>query len=224
MNIAVINGQNHRGTTWRAGKALADEFGGKTAEFFLPKDFSDFCIGCGNCFTKGEEFCPHYSRLKPLTDAMDEADVLIFTSPVYVYHVTGAMKNFLDHCGYQWIIHRPKPEYFGKQAVLITTAAGSGTKSTLKDMEDSMFFWGIGQVCKLRFNVHALSPDHVSRDMQEKMTEKIKKTADKIKKNGMRRHSMPLKAKMLFELMRKLHAKGSFSEIDNEYWKEHGWI
>ena len=30
MNIAVINGQNHRGTTWRAGKALADELGGES--------------------------------------------------------------------------------------------------------------------------------------------------------------------------------------------------
>ena len=32
-------------------------------------------------------------------DAMDEADVVILASPVYVYHATGQMMAFLDHFG-----------------------------------------------------------------------------------------------------------------------------
>ena len=32
---------------------------------------------------------------------MDEANVIILASPVYVYHATGAMKAFLDHYGYR---------------------------------------------------------------------------------------------------------------------------
>ncbi len=39
------------------------------------------------CFHRMGTLCPHYEKLKPLTKALDEADVLIFESPVYVYHV-----------------------------------------------------------------------------------------------------------------------------------------
>ena len=86
MKITVINGQNHKGTTY----------------------FGEFCCGCNNCFGKSEMLCPHYEKLRPITEAIDRADVLIFTSPVYVYHCTGAMKSFLDHYGWRWMVHRPE--------------------------------------------------------------------------------------------------------------------
>lgn len=107
MKIAVINGQNHKGSTYHIGKQVADKLGGEVTEFFLPRDFGDFCVGCTQCFLKSETLCPHYGRLKKITEAMDEADVLIFTTPVYVYHCTGSMKAFLDHYGYRWMVHRP---------------------------------------------------------------------------------------------------------------------
>ena len=46
MKIAMINGQNHKGSTYHIGKMLADKLGGEVTEFFLPKDFGHFCIGC----------------------------------------------------------------------------------------------------------------------------------------------------------------------------------
>ena len=70
---------------------------------------------------------------------------MIFTSPVYVYHCTGAMKSFLDHYGWRWMVHRPEEKIFSKQAVILSTAAGAGMKSANKDIKDSMFFWGIAE-------------------------------------------------------------------------------
>lgn len=140
MKITVINGQSHKGSTYHIGKMLTDKLGGEVTEYFLPKDFGDMCIGCTACILKSEQLCPHYQRLEKFTNAIDEADVLIFTSPVYVYHVTGAMKSFLDHYGYRWMVHRPEKKMFSKQAVCISTAAGAGTKSTNKDIADSFFF------------------------------------------------------------------------------------
>ena len=92
------------------------QIGGEVKEFFLPRDFGEFCIGCTQCFRKSETLCPHYEKINPLTEALDEADVLIFESPVYVYHVTGSMKAFLDHYGYRWMLHRPEESMFHKQA------------------------------------------------------------------------------------------------------------
>ena len=99
MKIALIHGQSHKGSTYHIARTLADELGGEVREFFLPRDFNETCTGCNRCFCSSETECPHYEKLQPLTEAMDEADVIIMASPVYVYHVTGAMKSFLDHYG-----------------------------------------------------------------------------------------------------------------------------
>ena len=102
MKITVINGQNHKGSTYNMGKILADKLSDDVTEIFLPLDFGEFCCGCNNCFGKSEMLCPHYEKLRPITEAIDRADVLIFTSPVYVYHCTGAMKSFLDQAPTDW--------------------------------------------------------------------------------------------------------------------------
>lgn len=44
---------------------------------FSAKRFWEFCIGCTQCFRKSETLCPHYEKINPLTEALDEADVLI---------------------------------------------------------------------------------------------------------------------------------------------------
>lgn len=224
MKITMIHGTNHIGTTAKTGRCLAEQLGGEVKEFFLPRDFSSYCIGCGTCFTRGEQFCPQYNELQALSEAMDEADVLIFTSPVYVYHVTGAMKNYLDHFGYQWLIHRPKPSYFNKQAVLVTTAAGQGTKSALKDLSDNMFFWGISRVYKLDFIVHALKNQDVDDATRNEIKKKVEKTASRMKRDAEKKGRFSIRQKVLFEVMRRLHARGKFSDTDNAYWKEQGWI
>ena len=97
MKITLIYGQNHKGSTYHVARRLAEKLGGERKELFLPRDFGEFCLGCTGCFMKGEENCPHYKKLLPITRAMDEADVIILAIPVYVYHATGHMKAFLDH-------------------------------------------------------------------------------------------------------------------------------
>ena len=155
MKIVIINGQSHTGTTCHIARQLAEKIGGDVTEFFLPRDFHDYCVGCMQCILKDEKRCPHYETLRPITEAMDAADVIILASPVYVYHVTGAMKTFLDHYGYRWLIHRPVESMFGKQAVSISTSAAAGEKSACRDMADSLFFWGVGKTYRLGMHVFA---------------------------------------------------------------------
>ena len=60
--------------------------------------------------------CPHYKDLSVIIEAIDHADVLILSSPVYVYHATGAMMDFLDHFGTWWVVHRIEKICVGVQA------------------------------------------------------------------------------------------------------------
>lgn len=222
MKIAMIHGQNHKGSTYHIGRMLTDQLGGEVTEFFLPRDFHEVCTGCNTCFMQSETKCPHYGALSAITKAMDEADVIILTSPVYVYHVTGAMKAFLDHYGYRWMIHRPNADMFHKQAVCISTAAGGGTKTTNRDMADSTFFWGVGKTYSYGALVRALRWADVSETRKQRMEKDMCRLAKKIKREQGK--IMPtLKMRAYFTFFRFLQQKG-LSEADAVYWEEKGWL
>ncbi|WP_367565758.1 flavodoxin family protein [Lacrimispora sp.] len=191
-------------------------------EFFLPKDMPNFCIGCWNCFTDFKK-CPDYPYLEPIVESILGADMLIFTAPVYVYHVPGQLKAFLDHFGYQWMAHQPRKEMFGKQALLISTAAGAGTKSTLKDLKDSMTFWGIARIYTFGRNVYASDWDTVDDKKKLKLQREIDKLSVKIKA-GSENIKPSLKIKVLFYAMRFMHKKFRFNPSDVRHWEEQGWL
>lgn len=222
MKIVMINGQNHKGSTYHIGKMLADKLGGEVTEFFLPRDFSEYCIGCSQCFEVSAAKCPHYEKQQPILKAIDEADLIILTSPVYVYHVSAPMKNFLDHQGHRWMVHRPKAEMFKKQAVCISTAAGAGMKSTNKDMADSLFFWGIPKVYQLGVAVQAVNWQGVTDAKKEKIEKKVSALARKIKKNH-GKVTPGMKTKGFFYVMRMVQKKTGWCGPDVKYWNEMGW-
>ena len=221
MRTVVVYGQNHKGSTYHIAHELACKLGGETTEFFLPRDFDEFCAGCNTCFNVSEKDCPHYKKLAPLTQAMDEADVIVLASPVYVYHATGAMKAFLDHYGYRWMVHSPDASMFRKQAVCICTAAGAGMRSTLKDMADSLFFWGAARVYKYGVGVAAVNWQGVSQKKREAIDKKTTALAQKIARN-VDRVTPRLKARAVFFAMHLMQRKG-FNPRDVAHWKQQGW-
>lgn len=222
MKTVIIHGQSHKGSTCHIAQKLALKIGGEVTEFFLPKDFGEFCCGCTRCFTKGETKCPHYEKLSPITGAIDEADVIILASPVYVFHATGAMKAFLDHYGWRWMVHRPEQKMFKKQGVCISTAAGSGMKSTNKDMAHSLFYWGVAKLYKFGMGVAAVDWDGISTKKKAGIE---KKTASIAKKIVKRQSCIKpgLKTKGMFSVMRMVQKNG-WNPADVDYWKEKGWL
>ena len=221
LKTVIIHGQSHKGSTCHIARMVAEKLGGDVTEFFLPRDFGEFCCGCIKCFTDDEAKCPHYSKLSPITQAMDDADVIILASPVYVYHATGAMKAFLDHYGYRWMVHRPEKRMFRKQGVCISTAAGGGMKSTCKDMADSLFYWGVPKIYRCGVDVAATDWDSVS----EKKRKKIEKATDVIAAKLLKKHGRlkpGIKTIGLFRIMRMLQKNG-WNEADVNYWKQQGW-
>lgn len=220
MKIVLINGQNHKGTTHHIARMLIDQLDGDVTEFFLPWDFGAFCTGCAQCIRRDEVLCPHAKALAPITRAMDAADVLIFTTPVYVYHATGAMKTFLDHYGWRWIIHRPEPSMFKKQAVVLATAAGAGMKSAIKDVQDSLFFWGVGKIYTFGIATHADAYAHMTEKKQRRTARAVSKIAERIKIR-VGRVRPGLKTRLFFRFYRKF-ILGHLPANDQAYWAETG--
>lgn len=226
MKIVIVNGESHKGSTYHIARQIADKVaaimpGSEIDEIWLPRDLPEFCCGCAKCVTDSEKSCPHYKYMEPLTRRVDAADLLILESPVYVFHVSGAMKAFLDHYAYRWMLHRPDGSKFTKQAVCVTTAAGGGMRSAIKDMRDSMRWWGYTKIYSYGKAVAAVNWDGVSkrkkrgieRDTDE-MAEKIASDYGNIKPN--------LREKLLFGAVRIAQKKG-WNKADEGYWRQRGW-
>lgn len=224
MKVALINGTNHKGSTYHIGRMLAEKLTNSESitEVFLPKDMPSFCLGCAKCIMDDEKSCPHYSHIAPITELIDSSDVLIFTSPVYVFHATGAMKALLDHYAYRWMSHRPEERMFSRQGVCISTAAGAGMKSAIKDMRDSLSYWGVAKIYSYGIGVQAISWDMVA----EKKKAKIEKKTTELAKTILRRDGKvhpPLKTKAFFNIMRMMNNK-PWNPADGDYWKAKGWM
>lgn len=224
MKVVIINGQNHKGSTYHTARMVAEKLSDKheIREFFLPNDFSDFCCGCTKCFEDSEKSCPHYEKLKPITDAVDDADVVILASPVYVYHCTGEMKAWLDHYGWRWLVHRPEEKMFSKQAVVVATAAGAGMRSTIKDMKDSLSFWGIPKIYSLGAAVMACSWNEVKPSVEAKIERKAERIAAKIKASGIKPR-VSVKGRFFFTVFHFMNRNGGMNPADSAYWKSKGW-
>ena len=222
MKTVMIHGQNHEGSTCMIARELAGKTGGEIQEFFLPRDFDKPCMGCYTCFQTELKNCPHYKMLEPMVSAILDADLIILDSPVYVYHATGQMMNFLDHFGTWWVVHRPMPEMSKKQAVAISTAAGGGMKSTVRDMADSLEMWGIRKVYKFGIGVQAVKPEEIPARILAKIHRKTSHLAQRIRKNAEKR-GCNIRARKWFSLMRFAHKHFPAMQPDHGYWEQRGW-
>jgi len=226
MKLLLINATMKKGSTYHIGRMVAENIGNETdeiEEIFLPKAQPNFCVGCANCFMKGAEFCPHFSYTDVIIKAIEKADILIFTSPVYVYHTSGQMKTLLDHFGYMWMVHRPNETMFSKQAIVISTAAGAGMKSSMKDITDSLSYWGIGRIYTYGKGVGAINWDGVKPKLKDKINKDMIALSRKVEKR-IGKVTPNIKVKFLFYIMRIMQQKGGFNKIDRIYWENHGWL
>lgn len=236
MRITAIYGQSHKQVTWHLAQELVGLIGQQHAgevelyEITLPNDLPDYCIGCGACVERSEELCPHHEKVAPLWDKIIAADALLFACPVYVYHVTGPMKTFLDHFGWAWMRHRPVPELFRKQAVVLTAAAGRGTRSTVQDIVDSLHWWGVPQIHTVQAIVHAMRWSDVGvreRDRASKDLARVAREVESTWKRGYRADAESvtpsLDNRYRYAISQRIVALPSQSQVDKDYWHDHGY-
>lgn len=231
MNIIVINGTEKHGVTYHLKEMFLAEFTDKAdiTEYYLPKDCPGFCNGCISCILKGEVTCKDAEYIVKIDKSLLEADLIVMTSPAYVYHTTGAMKAFLDHLAYRWIPHRPAAKMFGKRAVIITQCLGAGAKSAAKDIRHSLSWWGIS---KIGIFTGALMGDIVWDKLTEKKQAELTRKVQKISRRFVHMDytrpahtNLITKIKFFFcRMMQKSLHKNDPEYLDGKYWAEQGWL
>ncbi|MBP7479725.1 MAG: NAD(P)H-dependent oxidoreductase [Spirochaetaceae bacterium] len=229
MKITVVYGTERKGCTYTIAQKLISSFSdAQVNELFLPKDLPEFCISCFKCFTEEHASCAHDKYVKPIREKLIWADLIILTSPVYSFHVTGQMKVLLDHFANMWLVHRPEESMFKKQGVVISTASGPVYAKTLNEMKDSLDFWGVTRVYKIGTAVMETDWERVKPKIKNKTYAKILKISAKISKTYLRiqrtgRAFPSFRVLKWFAISRFMQKRLGLNPIDALYWQSKEW-
>ena len=101
MKITAFNGspKAERGNTHVMVAAFlegAAKAGAETENVLLARKKIGHCIGCFTCWTKTPGKCVIKDDMEDLLKKYMGSDIAIMASPLYVDHVTGIMKDFMD--------------------------------------------------------------------------------------------------------------------------------
>lgn len=224
MKAVFIHGQKHKRKTYSVAKLFVQKLGleeGDYTEFWV--NDIPHCVGCTTCIFKGEVHCPHQEVVQPIIRAIEEADIVIMSSPTYCMEMSGQLKTFCDHMAYRWMPHRPHASMDGKVGIAISTTAGAGANKVAKSIASQMMWWGMGRTYTLGMALTAKSWQDVKEDKKAKINKKADKIAKQVlaKKGKVHRG---LKGKFLFNMMKMQQKNNPYNPLDQAYWKEQGWI
>ncbi|SFM58986.1 flavodoxin family protein [Methanolobus profundi] len=111
MKVIAINGSPRK--NWNTADLLehalkgAESRGAETELFHLYDLDYKGCISCFACKRVGfqDGICTMKDDLKNVLEKIEEADVLIFGSPIYFGDVTGEMRSFLERLFFQYLVY-----------------------------------------------------------------------------------------------------------------------
>lgn len=230
MKIVVINGNSRHGSTWNSKELLLNAIRKhddiEVKDFVLPKDMPHQCLGCFSCIMRGEDKCPHASAVRPFVSAMEEADVIVLTSPIYALDISGQLKSLLDHLCFMWVSHRPNPKMFKKVGVTVATTAGFGLGHASKTMRYSLQYWGTRRIYSLKMLVAAAKWEDVKDKTKRKAQRKSEKMAKSIVRSVKKvdRLQPNLFIRFMFWLMKGMMKKNTWNLTDRSHWEAQGWL
>lgn len=230
MKICLIHGSLRKGSTYHVAHKIIEKLNLgidiHIDEYFLPKDLPNFCSSCFQCIEHGEQHCPHQTFVNTIDQSLIESDLIVLTSPVYVFDVSGQMKSLLDHFAYRWLSHRPHPSMFNKVGLTVVTAAGAGLKSTTSTLHTNLFWWGISHIYHMKQAVMTSDFHSISPKILQNIEVKTAKIAQKISRKLRSENRTPsLKLWMYFQIMKKMRMNHpEWNPIDYDFWKRVGYL
>lgn len=226
--LALVSSYRKRGNTVRMVEMIANELEIYATQQIIPLEVEilniahmdiQSCRGCRVCFNQGEFRCPLKDDLLPIRRKIQEADVLILASPVYVEDVNGIMKNWIDRMAF--VCHRP--EFAGKYAYTLTTSGVGSTTHALRTLNTALKLWGFYLIGQSKLITGAYLPQVELRTKYDLEAEKIATSIlNAVQKQKARRPS--LLSLMTFKIQQQFYLNEDTESYDLTYWREQKWL
>ncbi|MCE5324402.1 flavodoxin family protein [bacterium] len=156
MNILVINGSPHgaQGNTEVLVKTFlegAREAGAEYETIYLKDKNIHSCIGCFNYWFKTPGVCIQQDDMPELMLKVPNADIVVYAVPLYVYTVSGIMKNFIDRLvplSQPFVdivdglsIHPPRFEQAANRSVVLISNSGFPEPNHFSGLKETFRCW-----------------------------------------------------------------------------------
>jgi multimeric flavodoxin WrbA len=140
MKIVALSGSARKGGNSNALLRLAlESAAGRGAEvetFDTTRMTIAGCLGCDGCRRAPDAVCVQKDDMHPIYAAIKGCDALVVASPVYLYALSGWVKQALDRC--YSLIRPDAPE--GEEPWPRRVAPGKGFYLITAQAEDSLFY------------------------------------------------------------------------------------
>lgn len=118
---------------------LCDEFmrgaiesGNEVEKIFLRDKTIHYCTGCSTCSLHHKP-CPQSDDVSAITGKMLSAGVIVLSTPIYFYAMSGQLKTFLDRCCGAYAEMKNKEFYF-----IAAGAEGDEDRENLERVFDNL--------------------------------------------------------------------------------------
>ena len=222
IKVLAIIGSPRKGNSYQLTQMIEERLKNHKEiefEYLFLKDLDlDNYTGCQSCIVNGKESCPLDDDRDIIEQKIHDADGVIFVSPVYNFHITALMKNFVDH--FTYAVHRPR--FFDKKA-MIFIQRGKMFKKALKYMEKVVHAWGFDVVSTLGIP----DVDPLTEKYKKKSIKELEKATDRFYE-GLKKNELP--SPTVYDLVWfnvwKMNAEVNKEVIpaDYVYWKNKGWF
>jgi len=224
LKVLAIQGSPHRGNTYdrveRFGQKLR-ALGGIEFEHLPLNDVHlEPCRGCFLCFARGEDACPLRDDRAAIGEKLDQADGVVFATPVYSMHVSSLLKRFVDR--FAFVFHRPR--YFDKAAVGLAVTGGIGLNEALGYVKMFAGSWGFEYVADLKYidvpRNSDLVPLATVRDRTDEVVRRLHRAVTEKPPRALTTNDY-----LHFHAMRAVYGRlEAYSRTDYAYWAAKGWL
>ena len=153
--IVILNGAGKRnGSTASLVRSFSEgalSAGNEIKEFYLQTMNIHGCLDCQGCSRKPKgdiHPCVQNDDMDQIYEALKDADIMVFASPVYWFSVTGTLKTAVDRL---YALQQNSRGSFNKQTIFLMTSGAPAKYNPLAtewyDMFEKMLGWkSIGKV------------------------------------------------------------------------------
>jgi len=166
MKVILVNGSpNAEGCTFTALNAVGAELnaaGIETQLFQLGKAPIEGCRACRLCFK--QDGCVIDDNVNEFVNLMQDADGVVFGSPVHFASATGKMVAFLDRACFSSM---RRGIFRGKVGACVVSARRAGTTAALDQLNKYLTYGQMVVATSRYWNmVHGTNPDEVRQDLE----------------------------------------------------------
>lgn len=143
MNL-YINGSNRNENCYKILSDLKEE---KDVLFSLADKSINYCLGCSACSEHLENFCVIDDDMQELYHFMTETEKIVISTPIYMNHITGILKNVID----RWNPYDSHSELLKGKTIYIITVGQMGEEENEEIAKNiQKYFESIGEFMEFK--------------------------------------------------------------------------